>query len=52
MIKNCQGTYVKFLGKATVHMLFHSFTIQTKSKAWKVQVLQAGTVRVTASRAQ
>ena len=52
MIKNSKGTFVKRLGKATLHMLFHSFTIRTKYKAWKVQVVQAGTVRVTASRAQ
>ena len=36
---------IKLLGKATLHMVFHSFTIRTKYEAWKVQVLQAETVR-------
>ena len=33
---------VKPLGKASLHELFHSFTIRSKYEACKVLVLQAG----------
>ena len=36
---------VKPLGKASLHKLFHSFTIMTKFEVCKVLVLQAGKLR-------
>ena len=37
-------TWSKTAGKASLHKLFHSFTIRTKYEACKVLVLQAGKV--------
>ena len=40
-----QQREVKPLGKASLHKLFHSFTIRTKYETCKVLILQAGKVR-------